>query len=191
MRLLVFYGLLVAPWPGLQKLYGDVFRSAAEFVFSSYGASGLVRFRSAPITARMMDTKIYIENRRTGDWKKADFSTRFTGYLPTAVLTALILATPIPWRRRWKSLLWGLAASQTLIAVSVWMILLYGFSRDSAVSLTRFGPFGESVVTWLHALVTTSVSFTYMAPVLIWIAVAIRGPDIRRWREAAGLGPGR
>lgn len=189
LRLVLFYGLLVAPWPGLREAYARGYRAAGNALFGSFGSDGVVRFEPLSKGREQMDTEIGIGNLRTRPAPKfAQHSTRLTGYLPTAEVVALILATPIPWSRRWKALLWGLLLANGLVALRVTILLLYGFSGDHPCALYSPGPFWSEVLAGAHSVMVVWVSFTYVAPVFIWIVVTFRRGDLQKWAASWGGG---
>ena len=181
MRLALFYGLLAAPWPGLREVYSSVYGATANAVFGSFGPHGYVRFWPSSGGREQMDTEIFIGNKQTRASRIAQHSARLTGYLPTAEILALILATPIPWSRRWKALLCGLLLTQGLIALRVIIVLLYGFSGDHPCALYAPGPFWGEVLAKAHKIGVVGVNFTFVAPILIYIPVTFRRSDFQRW----------
>ena len=64
-RVVVFYGLLMVPWPGLQDTYARCFRAAAEVVFGSFGPGGLVSFEPRPAPHPLYDTNIVLQTRHS------------------------------------------------------------------------------------------------------------------------------
>jgi exosortase/archaeosortase len=109
-----------------------------------------------------------------------------TGYLPTAEVLALILATPIPWVRKWKALLAGLVLVHVLVLLRVLVVLIFGFSAAGAVALFHPGPLARSALTMLFNVVAVGISFTYVAPVFLWIAVAIRQQECQAGGRESG-----
>jgi hypothetical protein len=188
-RLVLLYGLLVMPWPGLLASYAAGYGAVGNAIFGSFGRDGVVRFEPLAAGREKMDTEISIGNLRTRPPpKRAEHSARLTGYLPTAEVVALILATPIAWRRRWKALLWGLLLVHGLIALRVTILLLYGFSGDHPCALYSPGPFWSNVLTKMYSLCAVWVSFTFVAPIFIWILVTFRRIDLQRWLVTIGDG---
>lgn len=181
-RLLVFYGLLAFPWPGLREAYSAAYQAAGDAVFGSFGRDGVVRFEALPHVRGQMDTEIVFGNRRTRPAPRAvRHSARLTGYLPTAEVLALILATPIPWSRKWKALLWGLVLVHGLVAIRVLIALLHHFSGDHPCALYSPSPFWMVALTRVYKVTVVWVSFTFVAPLFIWILVAFRRADLVQW----------
>ncbi|MHC4697956.1 MAG: hypothetical protein ACYTFA_14580, partial [Planctomycetota bacterium] len=107
-RLSVIYILFVLPWPGLKAEYAAFFRTGGNLVLPSLIPEGSIRLAPAPDPTDRFDTYIHFANKRTGGEGEAVASSRNSGYLQTAFLISLILATPQAWSGRLWALLWGL-----------------------------------------------------------------------------------
>ncbi len=177
-RTAVLYTLASLAWPALKDGYSRGFRYAGELFFGSFGAGRSARFRDEQ-EHPYQDVRVVLRSRdlpqRTHELR---LSSERTGYRPTALLLALLLATPnLLWRRAWL-LLVGLCAIHAFIALRVFLVLLQGFALWKP-----FGPSGQPALDpWiplaaLDALVlwvwqeTTS---NYLVPLLLWACLALR-----------------
>lgn len=186
LRVVVFYVLLAAPWPGLRQTYAAAYWAVGNAVFGSIASGGRVRFRAPPERdERKMDTAIIFVNVKTRASKSSLYNARFTAYLPTVETLALILATPIVWSRKWKALLWGLVLAHGLAALRVGIFLLHGFSGDDPNALYSPGPFWSQVLTQAHEMANIFISIMFVAPVFIWILVTFRRGDLEQWVTSA------
>ncbi len=179
-RLFLFYGLLLVPWPGLDVGYAWVFRASGNVVLSSFGSYGDVRFDLPSEPSPKYDTELQLINRRNGWGCQMWHSSRYAGYLPTAAIIALVLATPVPWSRRWRGLLLGLVLVNVFIAVRVAISIVCVF-RD--VDLFVYSSFWNRVVDLAYEAISESTVTTILAPVLIWILVIFRPSD---WEPLLG-----
>ncbi len=174
-RSLLFYGLLIVPWPGLMDAYSAFFRACGNQLFKSFGSQGAVSFRPPSTPDAAWDTEVLLKNRqRSSSWLMA-YDTRRSGYLPTAALIALTLASPITWRRRGQALVWGLILVNVFIAVRVAVSLVYQFRN---VDLYVFRPFWDRAITITYEAVSVSILTSCLVPVLIWMLVCFRGEDL-------------
>ncbi len=178
-RLLLFYGLLSAPWPGVHEAYSACTRAVGNAVFGSFGSDGVVRFMPLPDAKGGMDTAISIKNVNSPVVGKLPHSNWFSGYLPMVEVVALILATPIPWKRRWKSLFWGILLVNVFVGLRVWVTLLHGFSMDQPCALYHPSPFWMGALTDLYNYFALSSTCSFVIPALIWILVTFRESDLR------------
>src|ERR1700690_2560172 len=126
-RFVLVFGLLILPWPEWNELYGQGFRAVGNAVFARDGEKRILYFEAHRQTKGFstIDTRITIGNRdlvdSTGKGLAArlGLDTRSVGWIPTALTIALIMATPVPWRRRAWAMLWGLILIEGFILFSV------------------------------------------------------------------------
>ena len=179
--LVIVYVLLAIPWPGLQEAYAAAFRVVGSKLFPSYGPDGAIRFRSIPVSAGMVDLEIDFANRQTDGQALVTHSARLTAYLPTVQVLALILATPIPWSRRWKALLLGLVLVNLFVLFRLWIVVLNIFCSDLPVGVVSLSPFWKAVLNTTYRVGVVWASCSFVVPIFIWILVAIRREDLQRW----------
>ena len=176
---LVAFVLLMVPWPGLQEGYGAGFRAVGNALFVRFGSAGAVRFRPISTADPDRDMELVLQNRQNGAEYIFTGSTRLQGYKPTAFVLALTLATPIPWRRRWRALLWGFLLVNLYVALRVVVFLLAAFSGDNSLALFTFGPVVKSALDYIHWVVVISFAGWLILPLPIWAFVSLRRQD---WR---------
>jgi len=189
---LVYCALLLAPWPGLDGAYAAAFRAGGNVVFHRFWfwPEGWVRFvdpdaRTAvdlppgvrlPAAEGVKDTVMILENRSTPRFLGfLRTSSREVGYKPTAVLIALMLATPTSWRRRGKSLLWGLLLVHGFILLRLTVTLVAnGFGADKGYALFHPAEFGMTVLDKLDTVLLMDPTVSYVAPAFFWFLLAFR-----------------
>ena len=154
-RLVLLYAVFIAPWPVVPEAYAAAYRAVSNVVFGSFGSEGVVQFRK-PQGPSDMDTELAIRKRSSPVMGTTEHSARFMGYVPTAFVVSLILATPLPWSRRGKALLWAMLLVHGFIAIRLLIVLLYWFSGDSPWCLYQPGPFWSSVLHRLFGAIAVS-----------------------------------
>ena len=110
----------------------------------------------------------------SGPVRNVDFDARDMGGGPAALLTALILATPVSWPRRGWGLLWGIPC------VYIICFSFFGFciwDESSRISLVAFTPPVGEFVKFVRDLVSAQLGLT--VPVVLWIVVLFRREDFR------------
>ena len=176
--LIPLYGVLAVPWPVVRSTYSAVYRGIGNTVFGSFGGDGIVRFEPAGDPDAGMDTLIRIRRRGSSVVGTTTHDSRLTGYLPTIEVVALILATPIAWKRRSKALLWGLLAVNLFVGSRVYVTLLRWFTGDAPWCLYDPGPFGTAVIVEIFEFWVVSPTLTYVAPLFVWIIASFRASDL-------------
>ena len=174
-----FYALLMVPWPGLGYAYARVFESGAESVFGSFGSDGVVRFVPSPAAAGTTNTDILLWNRRTGASSRAQYSSRAVGYAPAAFLTALVLSTPLPLRRKVWAFLLGMLLLHAFIALKLLLALTHFFSVDRPLALFTLSESWREILGGAVKLVAFMPFFSLVMPTFVWILVTFRRGDIK------------
>ena len=185
-RFALTYGLLIVPWPGFNAAYGSYFRGLGQAVFAREGERRILYFEAVPKKLhRVLDTRIALANRDQfdrsgrGPGRYLELDTRGVGWVPTALVLALILATPVPWRRRGRALLWGLLVVHGYLLLCV---AVYIWSNSTDLLLLTLNPFWKEVVRGLEETLLTQMGASFVEPVLIWIFVTLRRQDMVVWR---------
>jgi hypothetical protein len=182
--------LLLVPWPRWGRVFSAAFSGYGNFVvaFFDIGGADGPRF-VAPSTA---------DRRRAdvGEWsvllapsardteEAEPLDTRILGYTPFAVFAALVLATPVPRRRKAKLAAGGAALLLARLATAI--ALPVGRSLGAAGPSWAFGPVVE--IVWFAFILPPAMS--YVAAALAWwipLALTTRAsaPSAQR---AAGRG---
>ena len=177
LRFIVVFVLLMAPWPGVSEAYAAFFRAGGNFLFSTFGPEGRVRFLPYADADAGQDTEVVLINRRTGAQVSIAGGSRLQGFNPTAFVLALILATPIPWSRRWQAAVFGLILINAYVALRVMLFLIAMFSSDSALALFSPGPIFRPILDFLYWVCVTSFAGWLIIPLPIWALVSFRRSD--------------
>ncbi len=190
-RLVLVYVMLIIPWPGLEEAYATLFRAGGTFVFGSFGSEGVVRFLQSDLPDNSTrDTLIVFSTRKplhpNGYMriKKTCTSSRYGGYIPTILVIALILATPISWLRRAWTLLWGMGLVHTFIAFRLLVKIFYLLSGDPEVPLFVLNPFWETVLNFAYDIFVFRLGSSFVIPIFIWILVTFRREDWKLLMQA-------
>lgn len=173
-----FYTLFMVPWPGLEHAYARVFESGAGAVFGSFGSAGAVRFVPSTATEDPTNTDILLWNRRKRAGDAWHFSSRAVGYAPAAFLTALILSTPLPLRRKVRAFLFGMLLLHAFITLKLLVALTHFFSVDRSFALFTPSEFWRDVLGGVMKFVAFAPFFSRVVATFIWILVTFHRDDI-------------
>ena len=179
LRLLCLYALLMVLWPVVKSGYTTAYRASANLLFGSFGSGGMVEFRPLSEEIKFKDTEVLLRHQREPNraaWIR--ISSRYTCYVPTVTLIALVLATPISWSRRCWALLWGLIFVHVVAILFHITILLDKFSYDNPIHAVDLSPWAKTAVLYVKSTIWASVLlFHFVIPALIWILVTFRRSD--------------
>ena len=188
-RFVLVFGLLILPWPEWNELYGQGFRAIGNGIFAQDGKKWVLYFEAHRQTQGFsaLDTRITIGNRSLidnngkGPATILGLDTRSIGWIPTALVIALIVATPIPLRRRILALLCGLLLIHAFILLSV---AAYIWNESTNVFLVALSPFWKQIADAFQYTLVTQMGISFTMPVLIWILVTFQEYDrkhLLRW----------
>ncbi len=184
----VIFCVLILPWPGWMEGYMAVFRTMGAWCFTRDGGEREVLFVDFPDkAARATFMRIEIANRSllqpdgSGPVRNLDFDVRRLGWMPPALLIALVLASPLPWKRRVVALCWGVLWVQlvvmTFLAFAIW-------NESSEVGLVTMSPFWKAIACeWQHNFIA---QFSLAAPVVLWLLVTFRSADAAFFKRPDG-----
>lgn len=172
----ILYAVLMAPWPGLRSGVGSAYRACGNAIFGGMSDRGTISYRVHPEPHENIDTQVVLINRETNKGTKLKSSSRYTIYHRPALVASLVLATPMPWRRKYKALIAGLILTYALILLGQGLWLIEYGSRD-AVAIFDTGPTQIAVVRTLNKILVNIPTTHLVFPVLIWAVVAVRRDD--------------
>ncbi|MDD5328118.1 MAG: hypothetical protein PHY02_09960 [Phycisphaerae bacterium] len=179
----LIYVPLMVPWPGLAlaAAYSKLYRTGVAFLFESLTPEGVVRFQ--PLSDVENDIRIIFYNRdQTGPVDKMlpvghiDHNSRREGYIYAAFLTALILAGPIPWRRKGWALLWGMILIHAFIVLKLAIWITYGLNKEP-LSIVVLSPFWNKALLLTIQVFASNLTFGLVVSVFIWVLVSFRRED--------------
>ena len=177
---LLAFGAAMAPWPGLGRAYAHVYRTGASLLFGSFGSQGIVRFESLPDRSWEISVALYNRAHVGPDGAilgiQTRHDTRDEGYLYVVFLAALILADPLPWRRKGRALWWGMILIHVLIISKLGLRLFYTFSQEPS-TLIALSPWAGRVLSAAHQAFAVSITFGFIVSVFIWLLVSFRRED--------------
>jgi hypothetical protein len=101
------------------------------------------------------------------DTATVKFSARYTGYLPTALVAALVMASPIPWRRRGWSLLWGFLFCNGFIAFVIFVMILHQYCESGAIGLYQMTGLPKKLLGAANEIFVDISAAYFVVPVLI------------------------
>ena len=180
---LLAFGLLMAPWPRLGRVYTKFYSAGAAFLFSSFGPTGTVNFE--PLSDSEYDLHITLYHRAHTDPDgevvaiRTRHNSRHAGYMYTAFLAALILATPIPLKRKTLVLFFGIILIHCLVASQLALRLLHAFN-NGPFSMFALSPFSRRVLSVSNQAFAVNATFGFVVCVFIWILVCFRRSDWAR-----------
>lgn len=207
----VFYSLLMIPWPGLERGYAGLFRAGGDALFSRFWfrPQGKVHFLDLhsptlfddldavtpgklprgvklPEPEGVKDTLLVLMNGDTpADFGIYSTSSRPIGFWPTALFASLMLATPLRWPRKLLGLVLGLVAVHAFIVLRLTIMLLKNGFADPVKKYHLFNPspFWQDMWRRLDEVFADNPTFAYVAPMFFWLVVVVGLFGWSAWRS--------
>jgi hypothetical protein len=168
------YGALIAPWPGWNAAYAAGFRGLAQACLGTSGPT-VVRFQATP-GGGPLDTQIAIFKPAQADaqgrvkTRLLRLDTRGVGWIPTAFLVALILASPVSGSRRFRALALGLVALYLYLLLAVRVYIWNATLANAPEAL-------KAVASGLVETMVVQLGPSFVVPAILWLLVTFRQAD--------------
>ena len=168
--------------------YAPRFQAAATLMFQLVPSDLTAKLSPVNEPGSLNDTRLHV-GRQSGRFPGGmSFEARRHGFVPTALLVSLILATPVPWRRRGSALAIGLVAIHGFLALRLWVTALLGLSvvRMDGQRLLPLSRFLTDAVALVDKLLSDDLHITFVVPVLVWLLVTVRPDDLSALTASVG-----
>ena len=171
--LLLFYALLAAPWPRVAPTYATLFRFAGNSASGALGSGATIHFGVPANHTGGADVLISLKTPWHSQPLATELSSRLTGFLPTAQVAALVLATPIPWYRRLRALFWAVLLVNCFLAARVACVVYVLYSMAAPPALLP-GPILADLVS-----IVASPTPAFLVPPIAWLVITFRSEDLQ------------
>jgi len=159
--------ILVGNYTGLGKKYGDFLRSKGSSTFTN--SDFKVRFKKNK--AEKFDTKIELTDKQKGIQSACAFNTWIAGYLPTALLLTLILATPatiLSIKRKLILLLLGFILITVYVFVGMRIKIAVLHQQIAKAENTFEANFINKSIDFINTAIIDPVSVIMLIPVFLF-----------------------
>jgi hypothetical protein len=179
-KVVIIYGLFVLPWLRGPDVYAWAFRKAGTVFFRHFGGAGRVFFGPTEPRKAPYDTTVTITNLRILRTGHFDVDTRNMGYLATAFAFALIVASPVPWRRRLLAAILGVAIMSAFVWLQMYLRLVNAFEDPAMGPMFGLSPFWKRALDMGITVLSRNPVTAYVGPLFVWAALTIRREDFVR-----------
>ena len=188
------YGLLIVPWHGWNALYGAFFRALGESVYGTEGPAGILHFRQAP-AGWLLDTQVVMSDPRLldasgrGPLHVLGLDSRGVGWVPTALLVALVISTPVAIARRLWALLKGLLLMNAYLLLTIGVHILSQRQKPGPMGGIELNPVCRALVDGLEDTLVTQVGASIVIPVVLWCLVCFKASELLGAASVFGSAP--
>lgn len=188
--ILCYTGILLLALP-FKDNYANLYRAMGKARFEQFGNKGIVQFfpYEDPDSKYKLNTKIVLFNvdqvvaaRRSGQatvrGAEIFVSSWYSGLLPTILLLSLILASPVPWKRKILAVLIGIALTYLFILFKLRLVIAHEYLSATFLEIT---PTFSKWLPTAYDIFVVNIETTIIFPVFIWILVTFRKSDVKRF----------
>lgn len=185
LKALLVYALLAFP-SFLSKGYEKFYRSVSRTFLSTVRGTGFCVFESKN---DISDTEIIIgnktqldENQRTRTMN-IPVNSHQDGYLPTILLLSLILASPIPVRRKGRALIIGFVLMTAFVLFKVWIRIMYTCDTNPWLQLTNPSNSQMKIVSFIKVNFVTYGAPSLTLTVILWLLISFTKNDVEAFHQ--------
>jgi hypothetical protein len=169
------YCLLMTAWPMVGGVYSKLYCKVGKFLFGSFSQNTSISF--SRINDHSNDIHIiaskpyYVNQNQRVNKVRFRYSIHYGDYMPSAFFAALVIAAPLPLKRKGRVFIFGLILLHVIAVfkISVIVLCLYNERQPLLVS----GLFWDSTTGLVFAL-------------FIWILIVFRREDWGRLLSGQG-----
>lgn len=183
----VAYTVLLVPGTKIDRMYCTAICHLGNYLYQDFSRGGYVRLSPQDDKGKN-DISLFLS--RT-DWQKEGQLTGVTtnkasdriGYLITAFFIALSLATPLNWKRKTASLLFGLLIITAYVMLKLRIIILYSYTQVPWFGLYQDEATKETITSCYHHFAAPATQ-GYAFVVIVWMALSI---GRKEWQQINAL----
>lgn len=177
-----------------RSAYQQFFRTIGEGIFGDAGTNGVVRFLEVDDTENynpkshtliMMGNRVQAQKAaQTGtnvDVSKIYVNDYMVGFLPTMTLLALLMATPMPRKRKIWAVATGLIVVTLFVILRQWVLVLTDMANNPQLEMMKASEGTVRFLIGLKRVFVTNIVVTMMVPFLLWGMIVFRVEDLKNW----------
>lgn len=179
-KFLLIYFIAVTPLLPLSTMYTRMMRNLASEFFHTFRETGEIRFKKNKDPK--FDTRIVVINKAIdvaddspGEVGK-DYSLYIGGFIPLALVTGLIFASQVPWRRRIFVWLISFIVVDFFLMIKIWFVAIVIIHRFPDLGFPLRSNYSQETRDNIIYFVSNPHP-SYILCVLLWLSVTFRKED--------------
>ena len=175
------YALMMGLWWVWGGVYTRLYSTGANHLFGSFGSRALVDF--IPSRDAVDEIKITFYDRQRIDRRvrpiplmRIVHDVHYGVYIYVAFLVALIVATPVPRRRRAWALLWGLLVIHAFMAIRLALLTVQLLSSRQ-IGLLALARFWQYLLVWGEQVFVINILPSFVVVIVLWVLLSFRRED--------------
>lgn len=187
-KAIIIYAILSLPISFYDALYGAFYRNCCNRLFAKIDDTGFANFKAAK---GAYDTQINIGNyKQVSTDNKATLAVRhvnahYSGFLPTALFISLLLATPIPLRRKAVSFIFGFVLVTCFIMLKQWILLINICQNTAWLDLYELSEKQLKLLDYFYPKLIPYLGTSWFFVVVIWLLVSFKRDDLQQMSQVS------
>jgi len=166
--------IIIGTYTSLGNQYAQGLRNRASNFFSNEDYT--IRFKK--INEEKYDTRIQLTDKKKGIQSGCSFNTWMAGFLPTALILSLILATPTSSvKRKLILILIGFIVVSIYVFIGIRIKIAVLHQQIAKAEQTFGNSLMDRVVDFVNTAIIDPVSMIFLFPVVFWGLIAFRRND--------------
>ncbi len=185
---------------GLATAYGKYFRTIGEATFNGMkGGIGIVKFTESEgaygdeyTSTILLANKKQVQaaaNKGTNVEVRKNFVNHHRiGFFPLLILFSLILASPVPWKRKLILLVVAFGIMTLFTLFRQWLLILNDFHKNyETLQVLQFSSFWADFLHNARQLMVFNIVISGMVATFLWGILTFRKADIQRISKELGF----
>ena len=179
----VTYIVLLLPEFGCDKKYEVFFRNVGNKLYGNFGKEGVLMIREE--SGEGYDTRIYLSAKsllqKNNDYKSELFpiNARRIGFISTAFMFSLIVATPLLWKRKLFAMLMGLFLVTVYAMLKLRVLILHFYTLTKTTGLYQAPDEKKTIEFWSDFFARPNTPVYYFV-LIVWLAVCFSKSDFQK-----------
>jgi hypothetical protein len=182
---LIAYTLMLSPQTGIDRKYAEFYCAVGNKLFHNFGNGGYVLLKTEKAKK---DISVFISKSSLIKGDKLEGQTfhlesSLIGYYYTALIIALILATPLSWKRKIIALSIGFILITAFVMLKLWITIYYYYSISAWLGLYQEESTKVTINFWTN-YIARQMTAGYSFVVILWLGVSI---GKKEWKKLNGV----
>ena len=180
------YIFFLLPQVGFDRKYEKIFRSLGNNIYNGKNQEEVIFLKE--VQTKEYDTKLYLSKKslrdKNDDYKGTIFpmKVRRIGFIATAFLISLIIATPLSWKRKFLALLFGTIGMLFFAMIKLRVIMLHFYAESKWVGLHQAPEEVKRIEFWNEIFGRSNTNSYYVA-IILWFILCF---GKKEWQKLNG-----
>jgi hypothetical protein len=177
---------MVLPQTGINRKYAEFLCSTGNQIFQNFATDRVITLKPRDNSDKgdiILTIKFILMPSGEIHRSKGNISTYVLGFLPTVFFIALVVSTPLPWKRKLFALFFGFFLISCFVMLRLRVIILCCLNLPTGLGLQTDASAKESLLFWYKYFVEP-ISLGFSIAIILWLSVCI---GKKEWQKLNGV----